>query len=113
SDQGKKKRHDSDASASHQPQAQMSSAWKTTDTRDVPSSSSKQTISSQSGQPVKDVPIPNDVHFSDTEDLDAAYLLKIKPRPDWLKPIPEEERPKTPEPDWAVPLNDLPEPENN
>ncbi|GKG16750.1 hypothetical protein Tco_0361707, partial [Tanacetum coccineum] len=48
-----------------------------------------------------------------TEDTDAAYLLKIKPRLDWLKPIPEEERPETPEPDWAVPPNDLPELENN
>ncbi|GJY36626.1 hypothetical protein Tco_0422004 [Tanacetum coccineum] len=85
----------------------------TIDTRDAPSSSSKQKTSSQSEQPVKDVPIPNYVHISDTGDTDAAYLLKIKPRPDWLKPVPEEERPKTPEPDWAVPLNDLTEPENN
>ncbi|GKE41053.1 hypothetical protein Tco_1464458 [Tanacetum coccineum] len=30
-----------------------------------------------------------------------------------MKPIPEEERPKTPKLDWAVPLNNLPKPENN
>nr|GEZ88956.1 hypothetical protein [Tanacetum cinerariifolium] len=35
SDQGKKKRHDSNASISHQPQAQMPSALKTTNTRDM------------------------------------------------------------------------------
>ncbi|GJT06445.1 hypothetical protein Tco_0840907 [Tanacetum coccineum] len=28
-------------------------------------------------------------------------------------PIPEEDRPETPEPDWPVPLNELPKPENN
>nr|GEV62043.1 hypothetical protein [Tanacetum cinerariifolium] len=82
SKQGKKKRHDFYASASHQPQAQMPSAWKTTDTRDVPSISSKQKTTSQSGQPVEDVLIPNNMHFSNAEDTDVAHLLKIKPRPD-------------------------------
>nr|GEU39422.1 copia protein [Tanacetum cinerariifolium] len=53
------------------------------------------------------------IQTSDTKDTDAAYLPKIKPRPDWLKLIPEEERLETPEPDWVVPPNDLPEPENN
>ncbi|GJY68259.1 hypothetical protein Tco_0471241 [Tanacetum coccineum] len=70
SDQSKKKRHDSDASASKQP------------------------------LPVDDVPIPDDVHLSDSKDTGAAYLPKNKTRPDWLKPLPEEEAPKTPEPDW-------------
>ncbi|GJW71183.1 hypothetical protein Tco_0128100 [Tanacetum coccineum] len=31
----------------------------------------------------------------------------------WLRPLPEEDKPKTPEPDWPVPPNDLPEPKNN
>ncbi|GJU81297.1 hypothetical protein Tco_1283662 [Tanacetum coccineum] len=66
SDQSKKKRHDSDASGSKQP------------------------------PPVDDVPIPNDVHISDSEDTDVAHLPKIKTRPD-----------------WTVPLNDLPKLENN
>nr|GEW80314.1 hypothetical protein [Tanacetum cinerariifolium] len=112
-DQGKKKRHDSNASASHQPQAQIPSVWMTIDTRDVPSSSSKKMTTSQSGQPVEDVPILNDVHFSGTKDTDTAHLLNIKPRPDWLKPIPEEERQETPNSDRVVTPNDLPEPENN
>ncbi|GKC01002.1 hypothetical protein Tco_0987138 [Tanacetum coccineum] len=64
SDQSKNKRHDSDASALKQPQVQKSSAWKTSCTREAPSISSKQ---------------------------NAAHLLKIKTRPDWLKPLLEEE----------------------
>ncbi|GJS12943.1 hypothetical protein Tco_0407415 [Tanacetum coccineum] len=98
SDQSKKKRHDSDASASKQPQAQTSSAWKTSDTREAPSSSSKQKTAFQYEQHVDDVPILDDVHISNTEDTGAAHLPKIKTRPDWLKPLPKEERPKTPKP---------------
>ncbi|GJS83302.1 hypothetical protein Tco_0749843 [Tanacetum coccineum] len=113
SDQSKKKRHDSDASASQQPQAQTSSAWKSSDTREAPSSSSQHKTAPQSEQPVDDVPIPDDVHISDSEDTGTAHLLKIKTRPDWLKPVPEEERPETPEPDWVIPLNDLPEPSHD
>ncbi|GJR75733.1 hypothetical protein Tco_0088098 [Tanacetum coccineum] len=41
-DQNKKRRHNSDTSASRQPQAQTPSAWKTSDTRKAPFSSSKQ-----------------------------------------------------------------------
>ncbi|GKF92952.1 hypothetical protein Tco_0279671, partial [Tanacetum coccineum] len=47
-DQNKKKRHNSDTSALKQSQAQTSSAWKTSDTRETPSSSSKQKIGPQS-----------------------------------------------------------------
>ncbi|GJY10372.1 hypothetical protein Tco_0378557 [Tanacetum coccineum] len=113
SDQGKKKRHNSDASAPHQPQAQMYSTWITTDTRDAPLSTSKQKTTSQSEQPIEDVPIPDDVHISDSEDIGAASLPKIKTIHDWLKPIPEEDRLETSELDWTVPLNDLPETKNN
>ncbi|GKE01968.1 hypothetical protein Tco_1389951, partial [Tanacetum coccineum] len=91
SDQGKNKRHDSES----------------------PSSSSKQKSIPHSEQPVKEVPIPDDVNISDSEDIDTAHLPKIKTRPDWLKPIPEEDRPETPEPDWVIPPNDLLEAENN
>ncbi|GJR30974.1 hypothetical protein Tco_1107206 [Tanacetum coccineum] len=57
--------------------------------------------------------MPDDVHILDSEDTGAAHLPKIKKRPDWLKPLPEEERLETPEPDWAIPPNDLHETENN
>ncbi|GKA78542.1 hypothetical protein Tco_0785079 [Tanacetum coccineum] len=85
----------------------------TTNIRDAPLSSSKQNTTSQSEQPIEYVPILDDVHISDSEDIGVAPLPKIKTRPDWLKPVPEEDRPENPEPDWIVPPNDLPEPKNN
>ncbi|GJY74839.1 hypothetical protein Tco_0479270 [Tanacetum coccineum] len=66
------------------------------DDQDPPSSSSKQKIVPQSEQPVDNVLIPDDVHILDSEDTDVAHLPKIKTRPDWLKPVPEEERPESP-----------------
>ncbi|GJW53543.1 hypothetical protein Tco_0097628 [Tanacetum coccineum] len=87
--------------------------WKTSDTREGPSSSSKQQSGLSSEQQVEDVPMPDTTHLSDSEDTDSAHLHKIKPMPEWLKPIPEDDIPETPEPDWSVPPNDLPEPENN
>nr|GEV96273.1 hypothetical protein [Tanacetum cinerariifolium] len=101
------------------------------DTREAPSSSSKQQFAPHSKQPVKDmpipddqsaphskqpvedVPIPDDVNILDSEDIDTVHLPKIKTRPDWLKPVPEEDRPETLEPDWIIPLTDLREAENN
>ncbi|GKB18298.1 hypothetical protein Tco_0852221 [Tanacetum coccineum] len=80
-DMSKKKRHDYDAS-------------------EAPSSSSKQKSAPHSEQPIDDVPIPDDVNILDSEDTDTAHLPKIKSRPDWLKPAPEEDRPATPKPDW-------------
>ncbi|GKC20104.1 hypothetical protein Tco_1022254, partial [Tanacetum coccineum] len=59
------------------------------------------------------VPIPDDMNISNSEDTDATHLPKIKTKPDWLKPILEEDRPSYPEPDWVIPLNDLPKTENN
>ncbi|GKC48661.1 hypothetical protein Tco_1071406, partial [Tanacetum coccineum] len=64
-------------------------------------------------QPINDDPILDDMHLSKSEDTGAAHLLKIKTRLEWLKPLPEEETPETPEPDWVIPLNDLLETENN
>nr|GEV66201.1 hypothetical protein [Tanacetum cinerariifolium]GEX49128.1 hypothetical protein [Tanacetum cinerariifolium] len=50
---------------------------------------------------------------SHIEDTDAAHLLKIRTIPYLLKPVPEEEKPKTHEPDWAVPPNNLPKLKNS
>ncbi|GJT08447.1 hypothetical protein Tco_0842909 [Tanacetum coccineum] len=91
----------------------QSSTWKKSDTGDTPSSSSKQQSGHHSEQPVKDIPMPYTANISDSEDTDYAHLPKTKQRPEWLKPIPEEYRPTTPEPDWSIPMNDLPELENN
>ncbi|GJU83797.1 hypothetical protein Tco_1286162 [Tanacetum coccineum] len=68
SDRSKKKKQDSNTSASKQP------------------------------PPVDDIPIPEDVHLSDSKDVDAAHLPKIKTRLEWLKPIREEDTPETPNP---------------
>nr|GEX96706.1 hypothetical protein [Tanacetum cinerariifolium] len=96
-----------------QPQAQTSSTWKTSNIRKAPSSSSKQKTAPQSEKPVDDILIPDGVHILNSEDTSAAHLLKIKTRPDWLKPVLKEERLETPEPDWVIPPNDLHELENN
>ncbi|GKA41802.1 hypothetical protein Tco_0734462 [Tanacetum coccineum] len=91
----------------------QSLAWKKSDTREAHSSSSKQKSDPDSKQPVEDVSMPDTTHPSDSKDTNSAHLQKIKPRPEWLKPILEEYRPATPEPDWSIPTNDLPKPENN
>ncbi|GJR82649.1 hypothetical protein Tco_0153434 [Tanacetum coccineum] len=72
-------------SAPKQPPAPPSSTWETSDTREVPSSFSKQKSVPHSKQPVEDVPITDDVNISDSEDTDTAHLPKIKTRPNWLK----------------------------
>ncbi|GKC95054.1 hypothetical protein Tco_1160496 [Tanacetum coccineum] len=40
------------------------------------------------------------MNISDSKDTDTVHLSKIKTRPDWLKPVTEEDRPASPEPDW-------------
>ncbi|GKE48106.1 hypothetical protein Tco_1479364 [Tanacetum coccineum] len=78
SDQSKKKRHDSDML--------------------LPALQSKSLIPNLNSQ-LMTIQIPDDVHLSDSEDIGADHLPKIKTRPDWLKPILEEETSETPEPD--------------
>ncbi|GKF17069.1 hypothetical protein Tco_0061987, partial [Tanacetum coccineum] len=46
--------------------------------------------------------MPDTPNISDSEDTDSAHLLKIKQRPEWLKPILEEDRPATLELDWSI-----------
>ncbi|GJX44570.1 hypothetical protein Tco_0261246 [Tanacetum coccineum] len=55
----------------------------------------------------------DDVNVSDSKDTNTTHLPKIKTRPNWLKPVPEEDRPATPEPDCIIPPNELPKIENN
>ncbi|GJX84708.1 hypothetical protein Tco_0335482, partial [Tanacetum coccineum] len=112
-DLSKRRRHDTGASGSSQPQSPHSSAWKKSDTRDAPSSSSKQQSSPHAEQPVKDIPIPDSANISDSEDTDSAHLPKIKQRPEWLNPIPDDERPATPKPAWVIPTSHITDVENN
>ncbi|GJU58100.1 retrovirus-related pol polyprotein from transposon TNT 1-94 [Tanacetum coccineum] len=62
---------------------------------------------------VDDILIPDVEHISNSEDIGVAHLTKINTRLDWLKPIPEEDRPETQEPEWIIPPNGLLEPKNN
>ncbi|GJR63953.1 hypothetical protein Tco_0010018 [Tanacetum coccineum] len=113
SDPSKKRRHDSGASGSSQPPASQSSAWKSTDTRDAPTSSSKQHSGPLAKQLVKDILMPETANLSDSEDNDSVHLPKTKQRTEWLKPIPDDERPATPEPAWVIPTSHVPNAENN
>ncbi|GJX57492.1 hypothetical protein Tco_0287389 [Tanacetum coccineum] len=97
-DPSKKRRHDSGTSGSSQPPAIQLSAWKSTDTRDAPSSSSKQQSGPHSKQPVKDISMLYTASIFDSEETSSIHLPHIKPRPEWLNPIPEDDRPATPKP---------------
>ncbi|GJR98685.1 hypothetical protein Tco_0270859 [Tanacetum coccineum] len=53
--------------------------------------------------------MPDIANMSDSKDSNFAHLLKTKSRPDWLKPIPDDERPATPEPIWVIPTSHIPD----
>ncbi|GKC38729.1 hypothetical protein Tco_1051113, partial [Tanacetum coccineum] len=55
------------------------------------------------------------MHRSDPESEHSEKSSDDIPMQDegHFKPIPEGERPATPEPEWTIPSNDFPEPENN
>ncbi|GKD33513.1 hypothetical protein Tco_1249022, partial [Tanacetum coccineum] len=40
----------------------------------------------------------DEVNISDSEDAYAAHLPKIRTPAAWLRPLPEEDRPESPEP---------------
>ncbi|GKE27879.1 hypothetical protein Tco_1443263 [Tanacetum coccineum] len=54
-----------------------------------------------------------EVHLSDDEDFGNDHPLKSDSRKDWWKPLPEEERPATPEPAWIIPSSNVSDVENN
>nr|GEV33490.1 integrase, catalytic region, zinc finger, CCHC-type, peptidase aspartic, catalytic [Tanacetum cinerariifolium] len=92
---------------------ERSSAWKKSDTRDAPLSSSKQQSDPHTKKPVKDLPMPEIANISDSEDTDTAHLPKTKQRPEWFKPIPDDDRPATLEPSWVIPTSHIPDATNN
>ncbi|GJR03640.1 hypothetical protein Tco_0526624 [Tanacetum coccineum] len=113
--QSSKKPRESDASASKQHPALTSTGWQITDTRDAAVDSSMHRSdpeSEHSEQSSDDIPMQDEGHVSDMEDTDNAHIPKVSTTT-WFKPIPESERPATPEPEWTIPPNDFPEPENN
>ncbi|GJV62950.1 hypothetical protein Tco_1473778, partial [Tanacetum coccineum] len=106
---------ESDASASKQHPALTSTGWQITDTRDAGVDSSMHRSdpeSEHSEQSSDDIPMQDEGNDSDMEDTDNAHIPKVSTTT-WFKPIPESERPATPEPEWTIPPNDFPEPEIN
>nr|GEW33688.1 copia protein [Tanacetum cinerariifolium] len=54
--------------------------------------------------PIQDDSIPDEqIDLSDDEDSKNDHLPKANSIKDWWKPLPEEERPTTPEPAWTIP----------
>ncbi|GJU15388.1 hypothetical protein Tco_1143354 [Tanacetum coccineum] len=114
-DQSSKKPRESDASATKQHPALTSTGWQITDTRDAGADSSMHISdpeSEHSEQSSDDIPMQDEGNDSDMEDTDNAHIPKVSTTT-WFKPIPENERPATPEPEWTIPPNDFLEPENN
>ncbi|GJU42209.1 retrovirus-related pol polyprotein from transposon TNT 1-94 [Tanacetum coccineum] len=91
-DQSSKKQWESDASASKQHPTLTSTGWQITDTKRC---LRMKCMSQINGRTTNNRSHPR---VSTTT---------------WFKPIPEGERPATPEPEWTIPPNDFPEPENN
>ncbi|GJU38867.1 putative reverse transcriptase domain-containing protein, partial [Tanacetum coccineum] len=64
-------------------------------------------------QYTEDIPIFDEGHVSDPEDIDNAHMPKILKTITWFRPILKEERPASLEPEWVIPPIDLPEAVNN
>ncbi|GKA43932.1 hypothetical protein Tco_0736656, partial [Tanacetum coccineum] len=113
--QSSKKPRESEASASKQHPTLSSTGWQITDTRDAGADYSMHRSDPESGHSEEssdDIPMKDEGNDSDMEDTDNAHIPKVSTTT-WFKPIPESERPATPEPEWTIPPNDFPEPENN
>ncbi|GJS68357.1 hypothetical protein Tco_0682922, partial [Tanacetum coccineum] len=114
-DQSSKKPRESEASASKQHPTLTSTGWQITDTREAGVDSSMHRSdpeSEHSEQSSDDISMQDEGNDSDMEDTDNAHIPKVSTTT-WFKPIPESERPATPEPEWTIPPNDFPEPEHN
>ncbi|GJW12894.1 hypothetical protein Tco_1578721, partial [Tanacetum coccineum] len=114
-DQSSKKQRESEASASKQHPSLSSTGWQITDTREAGVDSSMHRSdpeSEHSEQSTDDMSKQDEGNVSDMEDTDNAHIPKVSTTT-WFKPIPESERPATPEPEWTIPPNDFPEPEHN
>ncbi|GJT32707.1 hypothetical protein Tco_0923126 [Tanacetum coccineum] len=92
----------------------QSMAWTTSDTR----YESVGVSAAQESYPIdslmNDDSIPDEqVHLSDDKDTRNDHLPKADIRKDWWKPLPEEERPTTPELAWTIPPSNVSYVENN
>ncbi|GJZ29292.1 hypothetical protein Tco_0573939 [Tanacetum coccineum] len=91
-----------------------STGWQITDTREAGVDSSMHRSdpkSEHSEQSSDDISMQDEGNVSDMEDTDNAHIPKVSTTT-WFKPIPESERPATPEPEWTIPPNDFPRNQN-
>ncbi|GJZ14499.1 hypothetical protein Tco_0550176 [Tanacetum coccineum] len=89
-------------------------AWTTSDTRYELATFTTTQETSPLDNLINDDSIPNkQVHLSDDQNNENDYLPKADMRKDWWKPLPEEERPATPEPAWTIPSSYVLDVENN
>ncbi|GJR20930.1 hypothetical protein Tco_0969457 [Tanacetum coccineum] len=91
-----------------------SMAWTTSDTRYESAGVSAAQESSPTDSLMNDDSILDEqVQLSDDEDTENDHLPNADMRKDWWKPLPEEERPATPEPTWTIPSSNISDVENN
>ncbi|GJQ94781.1 hypothetical protein Tco_0005920 [Tanacetum coccineum] len=110
-EQSSKKPQDSDASASKQHPTLTSTGWQITDTRDDVIDSSMHRSEPESGHSEHssdDVSKQDEGHVLELEDTDNTHIPKVTAAT-WFKPIPDDERPATPEPECTIPSNNFPE----
>ncbi|GJZ98402.1 hypothetical protein Tco_0670855 [Tanacetum coccineum] len=96
----------SKAPSSSKPAASIhqSMAWTTSDTRFKSTGFTAALELSPTDYLMQDDSIPEEhVHLFDDEDFENDHQPKADSRKDWWKPLPEEERPTTPEPAWTIP----------
>ncbi|GJV09180.1 hypothetical protein Tco_1346836 [Tanacetum coccineum] len=94
--------------------ASQSMAWTTSDTRFKSTDFMTAQELSPTDSLMQDDSIPDEqVLLSDDEDSGNDHLPKADSRQDWWKPLPEEERPATPEPAWTIPSSHKSDVENN
>ncbi|GJW68683.1 hypothetical protein Tco_0123107 [Tanacetum coccineum] len=94
--------------------ASQSMAWTTSDTRFEPTDFTTAQELSPTDSLMQDDSIPDEqVLLSDDEDSGNDHLPKADWRQDWWKPLPEEEKPATPEPAWTIPSSHKSDVENN
>ncbi|GJV59176.1 hypothetical protein Tco_1465276 [Tanacetum coccineum] len=95
--------------------AQQSMAWTTSDTRYESTGIAGVQELSPSDDLMHDDSAPDEqVHVSDDQDSENDHTpATADSRKDWWKPLPEEERPATPEPAWTIPSSHKSDLENN
>ncbi|GJR27392.1 retrovirus-related pol polyprotein from transposon TNT 1-94 [Tanacetum coccineum] len=89
-------------------------AWTTSDTRYESADAYETQELSPNDSLMQDDSVPEEqVHLSNDEDSENDHQSKADSRKGWWKPLPEKERPVTPEPTWTIPSSNKSDVENN